>query len=138
MEDQFGELPRYYKVNKKKSWKFIGMKFDNNFDEWFDYYLNETNCWNCGKEFMKRFDKHLHHDHRDGEPIMIICRLCNANIDRPTGKTSNTGIINITKRIINGIEYYIYVKQYNGKKKTKYFNTKKYTLEDVKQIIALF
>ena len=56
----------HYKNRTITNWKRIGVIYDN-YEELFDIYNNETHCWICNKEFDKRINRHLDHDHDTGE-----------------------------------------------------------------------
>ena len=69
----------YYKGYIIYNWKRIGI-IDTDYDLLFEVYKKETNCWICGKEFIKRLDKHLDHDHDTGEARYVCCCSCNCQV----------------------------------------------------------
>ena len=71
--------PIYYKKYIICGWKQKGI-IDDDYDLLFEVYKKETHCWLCGKEYVKRNDKHLDHDHGTGEPRYICCRSCNTKL----------------------------------------------------------
>lgn len=80
---------KYYQTeNGKKSttictWKWRGIICDD-YDELYDWYKNTSECMNCGKELSSGSGlsnkRHLDHDHKTGEPYMVVCGYCNINI----------------------------------------------------------
>ncbi len=73
--------PVYFKSHTIHNWKRIGVKYDD-FDKLFDEYLKETHCWICDREFLKRNDKNLDHNHATGEPRYVCCRSCNNKLGK--------------------------------------------------------
>jgi len=71
--------PVYYKYNTIYSWKQQGI-IDDDYDLLFEVYVKQTHCWICGKEYDKRINRHLDHDHETGEVRYICCRSCNAKL----------------------------------------------------------
>ena len=69
----------HYKNRTITNWKRIGVIYDN-YEELFDIYNNETQCWICKKEFDKRINRHLDHDHDTGDVRFICCRSCNLKL----------------------------------------------------------
>ena len=69
----------HYKNRTISNWKRIGVIYDD-YDKLFEEYNKETHCWICNKEFDKRNNRHLDHDHATGEPRYICCRGCNTKV----------------------------------------------------------
>ena len=66
-----------HRYNVIATWKYRGI-IDNDFNSLYEYFLKETHCWICDKEYKKRSDKVLDHCHETGEPRYIVCRGCNS------------------------------------------------------------
>ena len=109
-------MPRPYKEVKKKytsspkgikssriyNWKFMGI-IDEDLSAVYDYYIDETNCMICFKEYKDSQDRCLDHDHETGEIRYICCRYCNRHllieggcIQTKVSKNNNSGHLNIT------------------------------------------
>ena len=71
--------PVYYKYYIIRGWKRKGI-IDDDFDSLIEVYKKETHCWICGKEYIKRDDRNLDHDHETGEVRYICCRRCNRHV----------------------------------------------------------
>ena len=71
--------PIFYKTKTIYSWKRQGI-IDDDYDLLFEVYNKETHCWICGKEYVKRNDRQLDHDHETGEPRYICCISCNCKL----------------------------------------------------------
>ena len=56
------------------------LQIDDDYDALFEVYKKETHCWICGKEYVKRNDRQLDHDHETGEPRYICCISCNCKL----------------------------------------------------------
>ncbi len=92
---QMNNLDKCRKYNKKyrdsslkekkrcriKGWKEYGI-IDDDLSAVYDYYIKETHCWICGKEYTKSINRHLDHDHETGELRYICCRTCNTRLLR--------------------------------------------------------
>jgi hypothetical protein len=48
----------------------------------YDYYIKQTHCMICLKEYKDSSDRSLDHDHQTGEIRYIVCRNCNTNFLR--------------------------------------------------------
>ena len=79
------ERGRLYKLNNpekfKKShtigvWRNRGMIHDD-FDSVYEIYIHTWICEWCLFEFEDSFDRHLDHNHENGEIRGILCRECN-------------------------------------------------------------
>ena len=70
--------PHAQKLSRIRDWKRNGVIDDLDFIH-DNYYINETNCWVCKKEFVKNYDRCLDHDHSKTENNFrqILCRKCN-------------------------------------------------------------
>lgn len=69
---------RYYTI---ANWKKSGIITDD-YDTLYNDYLITERCENCDCKFGVKGDKSgtfrtLHHDHKTGEPIAIVCQPCN-------------------------------------------------------------
>ena len=73
------------KVSIISCWKKRGV-IDNDYDLLYDYFITQTNCWICNKEYnnYNRMDRRcLDHDHTitdDGNVRYICCAYCNIHI----------------------------------------------------------
>ena len=64
---------RYYWINVLK----INFKNDNDYLNTWLKYINSTHCELCNKKFEKSIDRHIEHNHINGEIRNICCRSCN-------------------------------------------------------------
>ena len=71
--------PVRYKSRTIYDWKRQGI-IDDDYDALFEVYKKETHCWICRKEFDKRNNRHLDHDHETGQVRYICCRSCNSKL----------------------------------------------------------
>jgi hypothetical protein len=81
---EYNKTPTGKKKLQIKNWKVQGMKSDD-WDQVYELYTNETNCWWCNVEFGKLGDgtatfKCLDHDHKTGELRCIVCHKCNVKL----------------------------------------------------------
>ena len=74
---------KVHKTHTICEWKRYGI-IDENYEELYDLFINETKCWICLKEFTKnKMDlRCLDHDHETGEPRYIVCNYCNFHVIR--------------------------------------------------------
>ena len=70
------DLPKKHKTTMIWTWKKSGVIHDD-FDILYEEYINTFNCNHCGKEFKKRIDRCLDHDHESGLFRKIVCQSCN-------------------------------------------------------------
>lgn len=78
-KEYYKNSPKHYKTTTINNWKRIGV-IDDDYDKLFEIYNNQTHCWICRKEFDKRNNRHLDHDHDTGRVRYICCRSCNAKL----------------------------------------------------------
>ena len=78
-QKKYGESPTGKKFYTLKNWKKRGIN-DDDIDSVYDYYLLQTNCMICNKEFKNSRDRHLDHDHDTGEIRYICCNFCNSHV----------------------------------------------------------
>ena len=71
------------KINRISNWKQTGIITDD-YDFLYDWYNSITHCINCGIQLISgsgiQNKKHLDHDHKTGQPCMVVCGNCNINI----------------------------------------------------------
>ena len=70
------------KSNRIGKWKHRGI-IDPDFDAVYEYYVKQTHCQICDREFKSTKDRHLEHDHdiTDDDNIRYICcTYCNRDI----------------------------------------------------------
>ena len=77
---------KYARANPKvlniNTWKHRGI-IDEDFDSLYDYFITQTNCWICSKEFNQESRMNyrcLDHDHDNGEVRYICCGHCNLHV----------------------------------------------------------
>ena len=75
-DKEYKSSPNGKKVNMISHWKSIGI-IDEDLDAVYDYYVKETNCMICLKEYKNSSDRCLDHDHESGEIRYICCQYCN-------------------------------------------------------------
>tara|TARA_R110002126_G_scaffold2145_1_gene12420 strand:+ start:864 stop:1250 length:387 start_codon:yes stop_codon:yes gene_type:complete len=66
----------FYKKEMIDSWIRRGIIADD-WNEIYNIYSTEQNCWCCNKLFITKKDKNLDHDHKTGEIRAILCTSCN-------------------------------------------------------------
>lgn len=72
------ELYKNHKSHTNSNWKRKGIKFtEEEFEYIYSEYIIATNCDLCNKEFKSTLDRHLDHNHENGEARNIVCRSCN-------------------------------------------------------------
>jgi hypothetical protein len=72
------EGKRYYTIS---NWKRTGIKCDD-YNEQYNQYLIKDRCQNCDVRFSCKGDKvgnfkTLHHCHKTGNPLLVVCQPCN-------------------------------------------------------------
>jgi len=75
----WSNTPNGLKSHSIANWKYIGIIADD-YDEWYEKYINCNECNFCGKEFKNTSNKHLDHNHtiNDCENIRgVLCCKCN-------------------------------------------------------------
>ena len=78
---EYRQTPSGIKSNIIGGWKRLGI-IDEDLDAVYDYYIKQTNCWICLKEYKNCFDRCLDHDHTTGEIRYICCQKCNSHFLR--------------------------------------------------------
>ena len=79
--------PSWRRGNTIRSWKHLGIKCDEEWDEVFEWYKDATHCWICDKTFNELYTPRngatrcLDHDHTTDEYNVrgVICVSCNVN-----------------------------------------------------------
>jgi len=111
------ELPNGHKRTRKYNWKKLGIKFNDNFDEWYTRSINSNECEKCNKPYKSLRDRQLDHDHNTGEPRNILCNSCNQKTDKNLSKANELGIKYITKRTNDecklGFTYFLCIRRNN-------------------------
>ena len=75
----YQQTPNGKKRQKISSWKGLGI-ITNDYDYWYELYIEQNHCWHCENEFIDSTDRNLDHNHNinDKENIRgILCRICN-------------------------------------------------------------
>jgi len=67
---------------KYNEWKKMGIKWDIEYQDPFQMYLDNTRCSLCNCEYKNNSDKQLDHDHLSGHIRGFVCRGCNAKMSR--------------------------------------------------------
>ena len=123
------------KTVHKCRWKKWGIEFNNEeFEFLWGVYESIDKCMLCSKHLIGN-DKCLDHNHETCEVRYILCRGCNSHHDRKyhsNNKLKEKHILEFCDKRYN-IDYYVVKIEKNKKVTTKYFNKKKYTLEQVKE-----
>ena len=76
---EYQQSPNRKKSYRISKWKERGIITDD-YDYWYELYIEQNHCWHCESEFINSLDRHLDHDHQinDKENIRgILCRTCN-------------------------------------------------------------
>ena len=71
--------PEIAKKEKIAHWIDIGI-IDEDLSGVYNYFILETNCMICNKEYNKSFKRCLDHDHDTGEIRYICCTSCNLHV----------------------------------------------------------
>ena len=118
-QKKFNSSLKGIKKKKKHHWLYQGMSFNNDedFDYWYNRYLNSYNCEKCNHDYSYS-KKCLHHDHSTAEVIAVVCQDCNAK-DR---EDNTSGIANIS--FVKPTSRWCFKRQYRGKQYSKHFDTK--------------
>ena len=77
--EKYRQTPQGRKSYRIANWKHRGIIADD-YDEWYEKYINCNECNFCHKEFTSTKNRHLDHHHgiNDRENIRgILCRDCN-------------------------------------------------------------
>ena len=77
--NKYKKTPQGKKTDIISNWKRMGIITDD-YDEWYEKYINCNQCNFCNKEFKNTKDRHLDHIHsiNDCENIRaILCCVCN-------------------------------------------------------------
>jgi hypothetical protein len=121
------------KCDMKYKWRNeYNIKFtDEEFEFIYGVYINCSECMLCNKTFEGSFDRCLDHDHKTGEIRYILCRSCNTGYDR---KNNKLGLSNMCEIKMGNNKYWVLYKKIDGTTKRHYFNTKKYSIEQVVKI----
>ena len=79
---QHRKTPSGKKTHIISSWKSKGI-IDEDLPAVYDYYIKQTNCMICLKQFKTTKDRHLDHNHKitDAPNIRYICcNICNTKL----------------------------------------------------------
>ena len=117
------ELPfPLYKKHKsvtKNTWKRLGLKMDN-FEEIYKRYITSSRCELCSKQYKKRNERNMEHDHKTGEFRNIVCNRCNILRSDRKQKNNTSGYIGIYRHKDNHSDigfYWRFRVSINGKRK---------------------
>lgn len=118
------ELVKKHKSITKYSWKRKGLiTTKEEFEAIYNKYIYATNCDLCDTQFKNTMERHMEHDHKNGEFRNIVCRSCNMlkfdvklkclntsgykGINKKIDKTCNQGFVWNFTVCINGKRTYI-------------------------------
>tara|TARA_R110000772_G_C12925930_1_gene399081 strand:+ start:85 stop:486 length:402 start_codon:yes stop_codon:yes gene_type:complete len=116
------------RVTRIANWKARGM-IDDDFDDLYEYMLNETHCMVCLKEYKNTKDRHVDHDHDiKDEPNVryICCNICNTTFLKEIPSVTNCR--NILYHKAND-KYYYRIQKDGVRHYSPYFNTKEEALQ---------
>ena len=65
---------------KYNEWKKGGIKWDIQYQDPYQMYLDNEKCSLCDKEYKNSADKQLDHDHLSGHIRGFVCRACNSKM----------------------------------------------------------
>jgi len=74
---EYYRTPEGKKSNTINSWKAQGMLCED-FDSLYEIYFHTWKCDFCNCIINKKINKHLDHNHENGEIRGILCRGCNS------------------------------------------------------------
>tara|TARA_R110002074_G_scaffold166567_1_gene327254 strand:- start:131 stop:514 length:384 start_codon:yes stop_codon:yes gene_type:complete len=77
--DKYAKSPKGIKNNKVTGWRTAGI-IDEDLNAVYDYYILETNCMICNKEYKNSKDRCLDHHHQEGYIRYICCNFCNVHV----------------------------------------------------------
>jgi hypothetical protein len=115
------KLTKYHKCNTKKSWKAMGVIFnDDEFNTIYNRYIYATNCELCNKKFKTTRNRNLEHNHQTGKFRNVVCNSCNSKKYDCKNNKNKSGYKNISKEkrkdCVNGY-IWRFVVRIEGKKK---------------------
>ena len=79
-------ISKRHKYISKKNWRTRGVIFNNNFEEWYERYINSKECEKCNEPYKSSSDR-----------CNIICQKCNKGSDVITHIDNKLGLKNIDK-----------------------------------------
>ena len=100
---KYQQSPAGIKSMRISLWKSQGI-IDEDLGAVYEYYIKETHCMVCFKEYKDTKDRCLDHDHETGKIRYICCRKCNTHFLREKftltvftkpAKTNTCGHLNI-------------------------------------------
>jgi hypothetical protein len=120
--------PKGIKSHRIYNWKRQGI-IDEDLSAVYDYYIEQTHCMICLKEYKNNKDRCLDHDHETGEIRYICCNKCNRHLLRTefcciqtkVSKNNTSGHLNIR---YSERDKWVFEKRVNGERITKTFHTK--------------
>ena len=81
LKKEYNQSEKGVKTRIISHWKSRGV-IDEDLSAVYDYYIEQTHCIICSKQYKDSFDRCLDHDHETGEIRYICCRYCNTTILR--------------------------------------------------------
>ena len=81
LKKEYNQSEKGVKTRIISHWKSRGV-IDEDLSAVYDYYIEQTHCIICSKQYKDSFDRCLDHDHKTGEIRYICCRHCNSTLLR--------------------------------------------------------
>ena len=127
-QKKYQQSPVGIKSRRISVWKSQGI-IDEDLHAVYDYYIDQTHCMICFKEYKNSKDRCLDHDHETGEIRYICCQNCNSNFLREKNRVYTKPNIDNTSGHLNikydkGRDKWIFCKTINKKTIYKRFHTK--------------
>lgn len=84
-KNTFNQRQNEYRIRniknvKYREWKKMGIKWDINYQDPYQMYLENDKCSLCNNDYKNSSDKQLDHDHLSGHIRGFVCRGCNSKM----------------------------------------------------------